>query len=216
MKAVRSASRRGVVVGAALLVLVGCGSSAPPPDSMDARPTEPTPLEPGDAIAVTFSREPEQNGTYTVDETSTVSLPFVGSWSVAGMSPAEVEAALRADYDTRLRNQTIDIRLLRRVRVLGSVQQPGLYQVDATMTIADVVAEAGGATPDGDVDSIEIRREGSSVRTEIGMSVGALTFLESGDEVFVPQRGWLARNGVILLSATVSAVAIIAAAALYN
>jgi protein involved in polysaccharide export with SLBB domain len=198
-----------------LVALSACGSSTRAAESIDVQPPEPAPLEPGDAIAVTFSREPEQNGTYRVDESSTVSLPFLGLRTVGGMRPDEVEATLRADYDARLRNQTIDIRLLRRVRVLGSVRQPGLYQVDGTMTIADVVAEAGGATENGDVDSIEIMREGSTVRTEIGMGAGALTYLRSGDEIFVPQRGWFSRNGVILVSAVVSATAIIAAAAFY-
>ena len=119
------------------------------------------------------------------------------------------------DYGSRLRNQTIDIRLLRRVRVLGSVGTPGLYHVDATMTLADVVAEAGGATPDGDLESVQITREGSVVRTGVGMGAGAFTNLESGDEVWIPQRSWISRNGVVLLSAAVSAVAIVAAAAFF-
>lgn len=208
----RSARRAWALVMLVAMV-PACASS--PSQTAPTTPPEPSPLEPGDAITVSFSLEPEQSGTYSVDETSTVALPFLGSRSVAGLLPAELEANLMAEYESRLQNQAVDVRLLRRVRVLGSVGTPGLYHVDATMTLADVVAQAGGATTDGDVDAIQISREGSGVRTEIGMGAGAFEDLQSGDEIFVPQRGWFARNGVILLSAAVSAAAIIAAAALY-
>ena len=201
---------------AAVLILSGCGSSGPPPAPVSAAPVEPAPLAPGDAIDVSFSREPEQSGTYAVDETFRVGLPFLGARSVEGVRPSDLRADLMAEYEARLRNQTIDLRILRRVRVLGSVLNPGLYRVDATMSLADVVAEAGGATPDGDLNGVQVMHEDGTVSSQIGISAGAFTDLRSGDEVFVPQRSWVSRNGVVLLSATVSAFAIIAAAALYN
>ena len=39
-------------------------------------------------------------------------------------------------------------------------KEPGLYDVDPTMTVADVVAMAGGVTPDGNSKRVELVRQG--------------------------------------------------------
>lgn len=212
----RGLLRPGVPGLALLLILAGCGSSdpgagAPPPPT----PAAPAPLEPGDAIAVNFSLEPDQSGTYSVDENGVVGLPFLGNRTVRGVPPDDLKTGLLQEYGTRLRNQTIDVRLLRRIRVLGAVRQPNLYHVDATMTLADAVAEAGGVLEDGNLEEVQVLRDGVVVHTNLGTGVGVFQDLHSGDQIYVPQRSWFQRNGVILLSALISATAIISAQAFF-
>jgi protein involved in polysaccharide export with SLBB domain len=172
-------------------------------------PTEPAPLQPGDAIEVRFSWEAEQTGTFLVNETGTAALPFLGSWAVTETPPAALRTRLLEAYREQLRNQTVEVRLLRRVRVLGSVQEPGLYHIDATMTLADIVATAGGATPDGKLEDTRILRGGRELRADVEGGAGVFQQLASGDQVFVPRKSWWTRNSALLVSASLSAAALL-------
>jgi polysaccharide export outer membrane protein len=177
--------------------------TAPPPAS--ATPTGV--LRPGDVVRLRIWREPDLSGDFQVDEQGTVVLPKIGALSIKEMPAASLKTMLVDKYSTYLRDPAIDVTVLRRVNVLGAVKNPGLYPVDATMTVADVFALAGGVGPDGNPDKGELIRAGTrlgvklSRRTKIGD-----TPLQSGDPLYVPQRSWISRNpGVV--AGTLTAVA---------
>jgi protein involved in polysaccharide export with SLBB domain len=92
--------------------------------------------------------------------------------------------------------------MLRRINVLGAVQKPGLYSVDPTMTIADALAAAGGATQMGDQHKIELVRDGVRISERInsGTKIGE-TSLRSGDQIFVPERSFIVRNSALVATA---------------
>ncbi len=122
--------------------------TAPPPAS--ATPTGV--LRPGDVVRLRIWREPDLSGDFQVDEQGTVVLPKIGALSIKEMPAASLKTMLVDKYSTYLRDPAIDVTVLRRVNVLGAVKNPGLYPVDATMTVADVFALAGGVGPDGNPD----------------------------------------------------------------
>jgi polysaccharide export outer membrane protein len=163
------------------------------------------PLEPGDAIRLAFWREPALSGEYPVDAHGSVVLPYVGERTVTGIAPATLRAELLEEYTNVLANQAVQVSLLRRVRVLGAVRSPGLYRVDATMTIADALALAGGLTPDGRLDGVRIVRGGDVIPVDL-TSDAPVGSLHSGDQITVRESGWLARNSAALLGATISAL----------
>jgi polysaccharide export outer membrane protein len=167
-----------------------------------------TPLAPGDVVRIRFWQEPELSGDYPVDETGRVALPFVGARLVTVWSAERVKQQLVDEYAEQLRNQPAQITLLRRIRVLGEVRTPGLYHVDATMELGDVVAMAGGTTPNGKMSDIRIMRGDEVVRGRLDQTTHT-TFLRSGDQVVVPRRNWLTRNITFVLGAAVSTTAII-------
>ena len=101
------------------------------------------PLTPGDALKLSFWREPELNGQYEIDESGTTVLPILGTRNVTALPAGELKTKLTEEYGQELRNQEVQIVLLRRVRVLGEVNRPGLYYLDATMTLGDAIALAG-------------------------------------------------------------------------
>lgn len=107
------------------------------------------PLAPGDIIGVSFSVERNLDGQFPVDETYGVGLPLLGWTDVEGLSGSTLRDSLLVAYVAQVRNQTVQITLLRRVRYLGAVQAPGLYHVDPTMSLIDAIALAGGPTPTG-------------------------------------------------------------------
>jgi protein involved in polysaccharide export with SLBB domain len=98
------------------------------------------------------------------------------------------------------------------VNVLGAVRSPGLYQVDQTKTIADVLAQAGGATPDGRPDQVELRRGGTASGIRLTRDTHLFESpIQSGDQLWVPQRSWAARNSGPLVVAGITATAVIIA-----
>jgi polysaccharide export outer membrane protein len=157
-------------------------------------------------------REPDLSGDYRVDENGVVIFPKIGPLPVGRISTDSLKSLLVSSYAVYLQNPSIDVTFLRRVNVLGEVKTPGLYDVDPTMTVNDVVALAGGVTPDGNLKKIELLRRGE--RESIQLSPNSrLTdaTLSSGDQLRIPQRGWLARNGTVV-AAGITAAALIATA----
>ena len=165
-------------------------------------------LRPGDMVRLRIWREPLMSGDYRVDESGTVVFPQIGAVAVGLLSTDSLRMLLVSIYSAQLRDPSIEVTVLRRVNVLGAVRNPGLYHVDPTMTVADVMAMAGGVNSDGNPDRIELVRQGQRVSVRLSQqSLLAESPIRSGDQLYVPQRGWLTRNATVVASVvTASAV----------
>jgi len=159
-------------------------------------------LKPGDMVRLRIWREPDLSGEFLVDERGTVIVPKLGSIQVVGLSADSLKAHLIASYSVYLRNPAIDVTLLRRITILGGVRNPGLYPVDATMTLAEAYALAGGIAPEGKLNQVELVRGGERTSFKLsGTTRIADTPLRSGDQLYVPTRSWLARNTWVVTAA---------------
>ena len=196
---------RAAIISAA--ILIQSASIAP------ARAqTTPEGLRAGDMVRLKIWREPDLSGDFQVDEHGDVVFPRIGPLSVTRLSADSLKRLLVVSYTVYLRDPSIDVGLYRRVNVLGSVRSPGLYHVGQTETISDALAKAGGATPEGRPDRVELLRTGD--REPITLQRDAVLFrsgVRSGDQLFVPQRSWFARNSGPLVGAGITATAIIIA-----
>jgi len=171
----------------------------------------------GDMIRVAFWRETNLNGDYPVEVSGNVILPILGSRQVAGRPANEVREKLVVEYTGQVRNQEVSVTILRRVRVLGSVSDPGLYYVDATMSVADAIALAGGVTSDGNPSDIRLMRDNVIVREDLDQSVYlGSAGIQSGDQINVAQKSWIARNTGAIIGSFVAGTAIVAAAVISN
>ena len=162
-------------------------------------------LRPGDIVRVSIWREADLSGDFAVNERGTVVFPLLGERSVVGVPMDALRDTLIASYRVQLRNPSITITPLRRVNVLGEVQQPGLYPVDPTVSLAEVVAIAGGAAPEGDLGRIRVMRGGQVVHERLDASASLNTVdIRSGDQILVGRRSWLDRNSGSLVTTGVS------------
>ena len=213
----RTLFRHALIVAGTLGVAACAGSTATNSNGAPAPARDNTlePLEPGDALKLNFWREPELSGQYEIDEAGMTVLPLLGARDVTTLPAGELKRRLTDAYNQEIRNQEVQITLLRRVRVLGEVNQPGLYYLDATMTLGDAIALAGSVTGQGKQNDIRIVREGREVNSNLSLSELALEQVTSGDEILVPERSWFSRYGAILIGATISAVAFLVAAAAF-
>jgi protein involved in polysaccharide export with SLBB domain len=93
--------------------------------------------------------------------------------------------------------------------VLGAVRNPGLYPVDPTMTLGDVLALAGGTTQEGNPNKLALIRGGEKLSRDLSHGIRvADSEIRSGDEIFVPERSWISRNPGILATAITASVSL--------
>ena len=166
-------------------------------------------LLPGDVIRVEIWREEDLSGEFQVDEQGGVVLPLLGKKEVLGISPDDLRDQLSEEYSQYLVNSAVNVTLLRRIIVLGEVRVAGQYTVDATNSVADVIARAQGVTPGGNAEDIVLVRDGRRLRTGItGMESLQEAGIRSGDQIIVGRRSWASRNfssmvGIISILANV-------------
>jgi protein involved in polysaccharide export with SLBB domain len=82
--------------------------------------------------------------------------------------------------------------------VLGQVNNPGLYTVNPTLNVLEVVAMAGGPTQAGNLNKIRLLRDGEEIR--LSLAKGSLQDIgvRSGDQILIPRRSF-SRDDVTLV-----------------
>ena len=156
-------------------------------------------LRPGDQVHLKVGREPDLSGDFTIDDRGIAVLPRLGEVHVTDLSPDSLRHLVVNSYSRYLRDPAIDVTMTRRVSVLGAVKNPGLYQADPTVTVADVIALAGGVTELGRRDRVEVMRNGVAVVTRLTPDVPlAVSPVQSGDQIYVEERGFLSRNPYVI------------------
>lgn len=169
---------------------------------------EPLRLRAGDMVRLQIGGEPDLTGDYPITADGSVLLPLVGLVRVAGRPFDEVRSEVEAAYGGELPSPTLVLVPLLRIAVLGEVRQPGLLPVDPTLTVADVLASAGGLTPVADPGRIMLLRDGGTVRLSLDEPTKLLDHsLRPGDQIVVSRQSWVRENLTVLVGAGASVLA---------
>lgn len=154
---------------------------------------------PGDELAIAISGSFQASHREQVDRDGRIRLPDLGPVAVGGRAFRELEGVLLAAYGQQRRGIEVSVGMgrLRRIRVqvIGNVANPGYVEVSALGTALTALRAAGGASADGSLRNIRIRRRGREP-----VQVDAYSFLLTGgaeqvptlrddDVVFVPPVG---------------------------
>jgi len=163
-------------------------------------------LAPGDVVEVRFSYTPDLNITQTVRPDGKITLELIGEVHVQGLTPVEVEEKLRQLYEVELKEPEVVVLLrsqhARRVYVGGEVNNPGLIDMPARMTLLEAIMRARGANPasaglanvlvirdkDGKrlVGSVDLRPSLGLKEPKPGEAFQPF-YLQPGDVVYVPE-----------------------------
>jgi polysaccharide export outer membrane protein len=197
MRSVTGLARPLVLIGA--IILSGCSQAIvrhpayrPAPAAGTARSFQ---LRPGDVVRLKVWREPELGGDFPVESDGRAVFPSVGPIQVLGVSRETLEATLVKGFGSFVKDPALTLQFIRRTPVGGAVRIPGLYPVDATMTVADVIALAGGVVTEGENDKAMVLRNGTYLYDDLSPSLFVSQLeLEPGDVVQVPYRSWATRN----------------------
>jgi polysaccharide biosynthesis/export protein len=154
----------------------------------------------GDMIRVSVFRNPDLTTEARVSERGTITFPLIGEVSVTGLTPTQVSKRiadkLRAGRFVVDPEVTVSIAQVnsRQVAVLGNVQKPGRYPLDATTAkVTDLIALAGGIAPTGsDQITVMTTRNGQTERREIDLAgmirsgdLAQNLELQAGDTIYV-------------------------------
>jgi len=119
-----------------------------------------------DVLSVVYWREKDWSADTTVRPDGKISLPVLNDVQAAGLTPEELADAVKkaaAKYITGA-DVTVIVKEIRsrKVYVVGEVGKPGSYPLTSTMTVLQIIAEAGGLLEHSKRNDIAI------VRTENG------------------------------------------------
>lgn len=188
------------------LTVAGCAGNPTPDTAVLAAHPDPG-LQPGDVIRLAVWRQEDLSGEFAVDDRGVVTLPLLGERLVEGLDGPELRDDLLDSYREYLRNPSIEVTVLRRVHILGAVNEPGLYPVDATVSLGEAIGVAGGVSPTGDLDDIRLARDDTVVRNLRASSPLSAIDVRSGDRIFVGEKSWLERNPGALVGSLIAAAA---------
>ncbi len=215
----RNKTMRALTLVPALCALI---AAAPPLHGQAFGATDEVRLGPGDVVRIeamlarsgspatpqTTTRRGDDSGDYTVDADGLALLPLLGLVRVADRPFVEVRREIERAFAEEYVGATVRVTPLVRVALLGEVRAPGLLPVDPTMTLADVVAAAGGLTPSANRRDIRLWREDETVLLAVeGELVGLRIPLRSGDRIVIGRRSWASENLPFVLGAGASVVA---------
>lgn len=154
-------------------------------------------LGPGDQLGIYMSgsAEPVQYDV-TVNVEGKLFIPSVGALPVAGLTLEGFRELLNKKIARYYANYDMDILLLSpkfiRVAIVGEVERPGYYDLNALNTIVEAVIKAGGPTSRGSLRNIQLFRnnECKTVLDLYAFLIQGKTFeqplLQTGDRIFVP------------------------------
>jgi len=158
------------------------------------------PLGAGDAIKIQVFQNPDLTIETRVSENGSITYPLIGAMELGGLSIAVAEKKIAGALQTGgfIQNPQVNIVLLQirgnQVSVLGQVNRPGRFPLEIANTrLSDMLANAGGATVNGDDIAIVVgMRNGKLFRKKIDIPSIFLDdklqdniVLQGGDSIYV-------------------------------
>jgi polysaccharide export outer membrane protein len=146
-------------VGFCLTVLTLAASQSPSPSAPKSVggasiPTVPSyVLGPDDVISIKAQDAEElSSASIRIDPTGRISLPMVGRVTAGGLTVEAFEKELSARLKTYVREPVVAVSVVeyrsQPVSVLGAVGQAGVHQLEGRKTLVEILAKAGGLSPE--------------------------------------------------------------------
>ena len=179
-----------VAVAAAMVAACASGPAAPWADLGGANSiAKPYTLKSGDELAVVVFNEPDLSGTFPVGADGMVAVPLIGPLKGRGETAdafkRQLERKLSGGY---LKSPKITVRIAkyRPVFIHGEVKEPGEFQFQTGLTIANAIAQAGGFTYRAEEGHVILTRDGLGGPVRVALPTTAT--VEPGDNIRVPER----------------------------
>ena len=162
-------------------------------------------LGPNDIITVeVFGQCPDYCKTgITVPPTARISYPLIREGVlVGGRTVEQVADEITKKLDEYIIEPkvtvTLDKAMSVRYSVLGKVAAPGVRIMDRKVSLYEAIIESGGITKEGDKRRVTLYRFDAQGKLkpqivnlqDIERGKGEMIYLEPGDQVFVPDRGF--------------------------
>lgn len=187
-----------------ILLLAAAPVAAQDQNVVGSSPTGYT-LRPGDVLQVIVWGQDDYSGQFKVDVQGKIQYPILGEIDTSNKTLVQIRDELRTGLGEIFNRPFVTVNPQFNIAVLGEVRSPGLFSVDPTLTVLDIVAMAGGPSANGNINQIRLMRAGQTMNLSFGEDrVGARSLqdvgLQSGDQIMVPRRGFTGDDLRTLLS----------------
>jgi polysaccharide biosynthesis/export protein len=164
-------------------------------------------IAPQDVLRVTVWNHPElTNPSGTANELSgrvvnndgSLFFPYAGNVQAGGRTVQEVRDVIARALRTVIKDPQVDVSVLQyrgqRLYIAGEVRTPGSQQItDVPADLTEVIARAGGLTPEADLAGATITRGNQSVKVDLyalyyNGDMRQNLRLAHGDVINVPER----------------------------
>lgn len=141
----------------------------------------------GDKLTVRVMGEADLTGDYAVDGSGNISMPYVQSVTVAGMTAAQIEKLVaRRLRQGFMRDPQVSVQVteFRPFYIMGEVESSGSFAYRPGMTVQNAVAIAGGFAGGANRNLVQITRK--NAKGTATYDVPLTTQIYPGDIVTVP------------------------------
>lgn len=165
-------------------------------------------LGPGDQVLIRGWGSLDIDVRAVIDRNGMVSLPRVGSVSLAGVKAAQAEGVLRNAVGKFYKDFQLSVTLgqLRSITVyvVGQARRPGSYSLSSMSTLSSGLLATGGPNASGSMRRVELKRAGQSVAEfdlysflARGDSAGDIKLTDGDVIVIPPVLGYVALVGKV-------------------
>jgi len=187
--------------------LAACSHNPPPTTALALAAdsaSSPLAVRPGDVVRIAVWGHEELSGDFPIDENYNLLLPLVGSINVQHLSVSQLRERLNTELGQLFQRPFFTLTPLFRVAVLGEVYKPGLFPVDPTLTVFDLLALAGGPTRQANESKMQLIRGGQGIPLSLDPAAIAHSSLRelgvrSGDQLVVPRSTFTREDFSILI-----------------
>lgn len=138
-------------------------------------------LGPGDEVLLRVWGAVDLDLRLILDRAGQVSIPKVGTFTLAGISAGELPGALKSQISRVFNNVqlTATVGYLRalQVFVVGQARRPGAYTLSSLSTLVSALFESGGPAATGSLRKIQLKRDGQVITT-----LDLYKFITEGDK----------------------------------
>lgn len=138
-------------------------------------------LGPGDEVQLRVFGSQDFGANLELDRNGQVSLPKVGTVTLAGVAVRDLEKTLTGHLSKIFNNIKVSATLGRlrsiQVYVVGQAQQPGTFLLSSLSTMVNALFASGGPGANGSMRTIDLKRAGKTVAT-----LDLYDFIANGDK----------------------------------
>ena len=144
----------------------------------------------GDLVRISVYGSPDLLTEARLSAAGTITFPLIGELALGGLSPAisEKKIAEQLEKGGFVKKSQVNLVVIQYqsqfVSVLGDVYKPGKFPLDRPSTLSDVLAMAGGVTPNGS-DMVTLIRSEAGKTTKLAYDLRDL--LKKADDSGNPQ-----------------------------
>ncbi len=163
----------------------------------------------GDYIDVFVYNSPELCGEFRIHPDGNIRLPLIGKVYVFDKTEKELDDALRSAISVFIKNPYITVYPKFTVSVIGYVNSPGVFKITGSERIIEMIAQAGGFSPEasGKVTVYRNEEQINISKKHIVSSNSELGKIEPVD-IIVAKKKRFTRSDYSILLSTISMIVI--------